>query len=110
VLYQRNPQDVAANPEAGQAVFEAACAEFGAENLRHDKPSQKGTSLEFPVLLKDGRTASSVQHSETLGHLPVVAGDYVFIVPELWQQADAWLQENRSKVIAPITRRRRKNR
>jgi HD superfamily phosphohydrolase len=100
VLYQRNPEDVARNPEAGRAVFEAGQKEFGEENVRHDKYTQKREATIFPVLLKDGRIASSIAHSETLQHLPVVAVDYVFVVPEKLKQAEEWLRTNRPNLIA----------
>jgi HD superfamily phosphohydrolase len=101
VLYQRHPEDVKKNPEAGRAVFEAAQLAFGADNVRHDRYTQKGGATVFPVLMKDGRIASSVALSETLQRLPVVAVDYVFIVPERLKEAEPWLRTNRPKLIEP---------
>jgi HD superfamily phosphohydrolase len=103
VLYQRNLEDVAKYAEAGRAVFEAARQEFGEGNVRHDKYTQKGGATVFPVLLKDGRIASSVALSETLQHLPVVAVDFVFVLPEKLSQATGWLRTNRPNLIQPKT-------
>jgi HD superfamily phosphohydrolase len=77
ILYQRNPDDVRVNPEAGRAVFEAARERFGTENVRHDHLPRKREPTLFPVLLKDGRVVSAEKLSEVLQHLPVVAIDGV---------------------------------
>jgi HD superfamily phosphohydrolase len=101
LLYQRNPADVAVNPAAGQAVFEAACREFGAENVRRDGYTQKGGANDFPVLLRDGRVVSSVSYSETLRNVPLVAVDFVFVAREKLDAAERWLQQNRATLICP---------
>ncbi len=98
-LYQRNPSDYAVNPEAGRAIYEAACREFGVDNLRRDSYKQKGGSPDFPVLMRDGRIASSLAVSDALSNLPVVAIDFVFVAPEIRAQAERWLEENRLRII-----------
>jgi uncharacterized protein len=103
LLYQRHPEDVEVNPEAGKAVFEAACKEFGKENVRRDPYTQKGGAQIFPVRMKDERIAWSVELSETLQHLPVVAVDYVFVAPDRLGPAKQWLEKNRAAVIQPGT-------
>jgi HD superfamily phosphohydrolase len=99
VLYQRHPEDVKVNTEAGKAVFEAAQWKFGGENVRRDHYPQKREPTLFPVLLKDGRIASAEKLSEVPRRLPVVAVDYVFILPELWKDAIPWLTANRDQLI-----------
>ena len=99
VLYQRHPDDVRVNPNAGQAIFEAAKAKYGAANVRHDSYTQKREPVLFPVLCKDGRVVTADQLSEVLQHLPVVAVDFVFINPDLLNDATAWLQANREQLI-----------
>lgn len=99
VLYQRHPDDVRINREAGKAVFEAAQEEFGAENVRRSEQPGKREPTLFPVLLKDGRIASAEQLSEVLQHLPMVAVDFVFVRAESLQDASAWLSENRDQII-----------
>ncbi len=101
VLYQRNPEDVRLNPEAGQAIFDATRGKFGDDSVRYDKYTQKRTATVFPVLLKDRRIASAVELSETLQHLPIVAVDYVFIDPSKLDQARPWLEANRQILIQP---------
>ncbi len=100
ILYERNPDDIKINPEAGQAVYEALLEIFGDENLRHDKDTQKGSAHNFPVLTRDGRIVSSMEISEALNNLPLIAVDYVFIAPEHKKDAEAWLQKNRERIIA----------
>jgi len=41
VLYQRHPEDVKKNPDAGQAILEAARSEFGEDNVRSDRYNPK---------------------------------------------------------------------
>ncbi len=99
VLYQRHPDDVRINPEAAKAVFEAAQSKFGVENVRFDEYSQKREPTLFPVLLKDGRITSADKLSEVLQHLPVVAVDFVFIRPDLVNDATNWLEANRHQLV-----------
>ncbi len=100
VLYQRHPEDVKVNPEAGQAIFRGAKKDaFGEENVRYDKYTQKREASVFPVLLRDGRIASAEKLSEVLQHLPVVAVDCVFLKADLLQDATHWLTANRDPLI-----------
>lgn len=102
VLYQRHPEDVALNIEAGQAVFEAAKQQFGTDKVRHDSYKQKGSppDLNFPVLLtRDENIVWSIARSETLKNLPFSAVDYVFIRREELDAAKSWLDANRTAII-----------
>lgn len=99
VLYERHPQDVQQNPEAGKAVFESAKRQFGSDAVRHDDYRQPGGEPNFPVLMRDGRIVSSMSISETLHSLPLVAVDYVFVKPELREEAEQWLRGNREEII-----------
>jgi hypothetical protein len=101
VLYQRHPDDVRINPEAGKAVFDAACKHFGPERCRHDRYSQRSGAPDFPVLTKDGRIASSLAMSQTLTQLEAVSIDFVFVDPKILDEAKTWLQANRKQIITP---------
>ena len=103
MLYQRHPDDVRINPEPGKPSSRRRQAKFGAENVRRDHYPQKREPTLFPVLLKDGRIASAEKVSEVLQHLPVVAVDFVFIRPDLWKDAIAWLARNRDQLIQART-------
>lgn len=99
LLYQRDPNDIAKNPEAGKLIFDEACKKFGEANVRYDTYKQKGSGLNFPVLSMDGRIASSLAMSEALKTVPIVAVDYVFINPGYRKEAEKWLKEKREAII-----------
>jgi HD superfamily phosphohydrolase len=99
VVYQRHPDDVRTNTEAGQAVYDAARAKFGDENVRRDSYTQKREATRFPVLLRDERIGVAEEHSDVLRELPVVAIDYVFIKPDLLEMAGSWLKAERESII-----------
>ncbi len=101
LLYQRHPEDVAINPEAGEAIFSAACEEFGEERVRRDRYSQRSGAPDFPVLTKDGRIASSLAMSQTLTQLEAVSIDFVFVDKAILNKAQDWLRENRLAIITP---------
>ena len=95
VLYERNPDDVQVNPEAGNAVLDALSTQFGGEYFRHDRYHQRAGPPDFPVRLRDGQIVSSLAFSETLNHVPIVAVDYVFADRSILSQAAAWLKAHR---------------
>ena len=95
VLYHRNPTDLAKNPEAGTLVFEAAKSQFGADQIRRDSYREKGAPPDFPVLTRDDRVESAILMSDTLGKLPLVVVDTVYISPEKRAEAREWLSKNR---------------
>lgn len=99
MLYQRNPNDVAKNPEAGKAIFEAACDKFGSDLVRYDAYKPKGTGIDFGVLARDERIISSLALSDTLKNLPVPAIEFVFVSPVYRKEAHHWLEESRDAII-----------
>jgi len=101
LLYQRNPEDIKLNPDAALAVFEAAKSKFGEDSVRFDRYVQKSGPPDFPVLLRDGSTCSSLSLSQALANIPVVSVDFVFVDPEKLDDAYTWLKTDRKNVIAP---------
>jgi len=99
LLYQRNPKDFIENPDSAKAVFKAACDKFGLNNVRKDNYKQRGNGHEFPVITEDKQILSSLELSDTLKNVPIVAVDYVFINPELYQDAKKWKKENIQTII-----------
>ncbi len=71
---------------------------FSEAKTRFDTYKQKGSGLNFPVLI-DGRIASSLAMSEVLNTVLIVAVDYVFINPDYREDAEKWLKEEREKII-----------
>jgi HD superfamily phosphohydrolase len=100
VLYERNPNDFKKNLDAAKAIFDASKTAFGEENVKLDSYRQKRSGTNFPVRFRDSRIVSSVAESDVLQNVPVVAIDYVFIAPEVREDASRWLAENRERVIA----------
>jgi len=101
VLYERNPDDSEKNPECGAAVHKAACEKFGGDVVRHDRYTQKGSGVVFPVRNRDGRIVSSYAASNVLQNVPLVNIDYVLVIPEKQTEASAWLKQERERIIAP---------
>jgi HD superfamily phosphohydrolase len=101
LLYQRNPDDIAQNPEAARAIFEAARSQFTDTDVYYDQYRERKRGIDFPVLAHDGRVVASLALSDVLQHVPVVAVDYVFVAPEVRDTAERWLQESRPTIIAP---------
>ena len=96
-LYRRNPEDVSTNPESGELVFKALAAQYGEEHFRHDRYRQKSGAPDFPVRMRDGRIVSSIAFSEVLSNMPVVSVDYVFANRQFFDEANTWLNDNRSR-------------
>jgi hypothetical protein len=101
LLYDRNPNDLRINPEAGKAVFAALADKFGREHFRRDRYSQRGGAPDFPVQLRDGQVVSSLVKSEALKNVPVVSVDNVFANRTIFGQASTWLDEKRDNIVRP---------
>jgi uncharacterized protein len=101
LLYQRHPDDVAVNPEAGQAIALAASEKFGKERVRWDRYAPERDAPDFPLRTKDGRIVSSRAVSDTLARLPVISIDYVFVDPTILKESQEWLRVNRAELIKP---------
>ncbi len=101
LCYKRNPIDISSNPEAPQAVYQAACKRFGQGSVRCDSWKDKNSYVDFPILSKDGRIVSSLSTSETLAHLPPIAVDLVFVEPSKLVEAKSWLETEREEIIKP---------
>jgi hypothetical protein len=101
LLYQRHPDDVAVNSNSGEVIFKAASEKYGESNLRRDKYSQKGEVTRFPVQSKDGRIVQADQMSTVLKNLPLVSIDFIYIMPDLVNQASEWIKKERKTLIHP---------
>lgn len=100
LLYQRNPEDLLINPDASKVIFSAAIEEFDKQRVKLDSYKMKGGLPNFPVILTDERIVSSLDISKPLFQLPAEAIDYVFIDPDIFEQAKEWLKTNRNDIIA----------
>lgn len=102
-LYEKNPEDLKINPEAGRRVYDALRSRYGDEAVRVDSYTAKNSVAEFPVLCSDGRIFSSYDLSETIQRLPIASFDYVFIRPDLFKEANEWLKNNRQDIIKIVS-------
>ena len=100
ILYERNPDDVKMNPEAAKAVFEEASCRYNGTNVYYDSYRETSRAIDFPVLTRDGRIVSCLALSDTLNRVPIVAVDFVFIAPDLRNDACVWLQKELPTIIA----------
>ena len=102
LIWERNPQDIATNPSAGELIFKATKGKYGAKAVRRKDYASPGTGIDFPVLQRDGRVGSAHALSAVLPVLPQLVYDYVFIHPDLRERAEQWLEENRPRILQPV--------
>jgi HD superfamily phosphohydrolase len=100
LLYQRSPDDQKVNTKAAEAIRNHAVSRFGKESVHYFSYTETSSSVEFPVLMPDGRTSSSLDSSEVFQRIPVVSVDYLFIDPAHRSEAQKWLTEQRANLIA----------
>jgi HD superfamily phosphohydrolase len=98
-LYEKSPDDIKINPEAGRLIYEALLSKYGNEALRRDTYTAKNSAIEFPVLHSDERIYTSYELSDTIQRLPVASFDYIFIKPDLLKESSEWLEKNRTSII-----------
>lgn len=103
VLYARGANDVQLSPEPGQAVRDWAVAEYGADAVRYKRSLKSGGQLEFPVREASGEVVSSLSVSETLQRLPPASGEYVFVRPDVVEDARRRLARSREDIISAPT-------
>jgi HD superfamily phosphohydrolase len=105
VLYERNPQDVLLHSSPGEAIADAATAKFGAAAVRYSRPILKDIAADFPVRTRDGRIAPAITVSEVLAKLKPTAIDYVFINPDILNDAMDWLRKERKNILESAAER-----
>jgi len=102
LLYTRNPIDFKTNPDAANLVKEAAVKKYGEDKVRVDNYVKRGGGTDFPVLLDDDRTiVSAMQESQVLSKIPSVVVDYVFVAPDIRDEAIKWFKKEKDKIITP---------
>lgn len=101
VLYVKNPEDMAKNPQAVTAIYESAVKEFGLHAVILDEdPGGSTQSPKFPVAEDDSRVVWSLQESPILREkLPPVTVGRVYITPNLRDKAKSWLESHRTQII-----------
>ena len=95
VVYQRLPVDGSFEL---QALYEAAVKKYGAQNIRYGGSPKRGDA-DFPVRNRDGSVVPVVSLSLVLAELPVSRNEYVFANPEIREEVELWLSEQRESII-----------
>jgi hypothetical protein len=94
--YMRSADDP---PGATEALAQAAAEKFGPENVRHGKSPRRPDPPDFPVREWDGSSVSSLSLSEVMKTLPASRDEYVFVAPEIRDEAKAWIKNERESIV-----------
>ena len=97
VAYESGADDTG---RAVQAIAQAAAGEFGPALVRHGASPRRGAPPDFPVLERDGSSASSLALSEVLRRLPASRDEYVLVDPDIRENAKKWTRQERERVVA----------
>lgn len=95
VAYQRRKDDSTFDV---RAILDAVAVQFGAEHVRYGGSPKRGDA-DFPVLERDGSSVPAVSLSHVLAELPTSRNEYVFVAPELRDEAVAWIEASREQII-----------
>ena len=88
--------------EPGKKRYEAVSKEFGKENVKHVQVTQESSENNFPVLIRGARITEATSEKETFSRVPPATCDHVFVLSEMRDQADAWLCENRERILSSV--------
>ena len=84
----------------GRKIYEAACEKFNEENVKHVEKTQTRRISDFPILVQGARIAGAVSEKETFAGVPLASCEHVFIAPEIREEADDWLSQNRQRILS----------
>lgn len=106
VLYDRRAEDLDRNLDAVGVVYRAAIEKFGERlvardtNVNPKKPeSASPKPFRFTVERDNGAVVSSIQESQILRTLPKAVFDFVFVAPEILDEARTWLDANLKSIL-----------
>ena len=98
-IYSWSPEDLAINSEPGKAIGRGLMREFGDDKIRMDNFTRSDNPIEFPVLQPDGQITSSSLLSPLLSMIPPLAIDYVFVAPEIRDEARKFLADHKQELL-----------
>jgi GrpB-like predicted nucleotidyltransferase (UPF0157 family) len=96
VAHIRQPDDP---PGAMKAIAAATAEHFGENNVRYGASPRRPDPPDFPVRERDGRSFSSLSLSDVLRTLPASRDEYVFVAPEIRDDAKGWIENERERII-----------
>jgi uncharacterized protein len=85
--------------QPGRLIAEAAIKKFGRQSIRYDYYPPKIPAPNFPVRMYDGRIESSLKVSQILAKMPAIEVDSVYCAKDLQNDAIAWRNQNKSKIL-----------
>ena len=100
VAYARNPDDLRLNPSAGDAIYRELIEKYGEDQVKLDNYVPSGHVFEFPVLQSDGRIVSASNLSDLLQRIPTPAIDFVFVEPNIRDEARSFIAEHRERILS----------
>jgi hypothetical protein len=80
-------------------MAEAAAEQFGANKIVHDLVPAKISAPDFPVMAHDGQIRSSLQVSDVLKKMPVLAVDSVYCDAVVHDEAAKWRDANKNTLL-----------
>ena len=98
-VYSWDSEDLKKHPEPGRAIGQGLIERFGEDSIRLDSDTSGGDPFDFPVLQPNGRITSSSLLSSLLSHIPPTAIDFVFVAPEIREEALNFVNENREELL-----------
>ncbi len=102
MVYEENPNDRRQNLEAFNLIHEGLIEKFGAPLVKCATLQQKTEGKHFPILSSSGELESSINRSETLAKLPAVSSAYVYVSPEVREEAKSWISAEKSNILARV--------
>lgn len=99
LLFSCTKADQKLDFKAEKTVFKAACLKFGEDNVRWCRYSKEGKKEDFPVLLSNGKIASSLHSSDVLNTIPSIKAKFVFIAKDHFDEAKRWIEEERDSIL-----------
>jgi HD superfamily phosphohydrolase len=96
VAHIRHPDDP---PGTITAIAAAAAERFGEANVRYGASPRRPDPPDFPVRERDGHSFSSLSLSDVLRTLPASRDEYVFVAPEIRDEAKTWIENERERII-----------
>lgn len=101
-MYSPSPNDLMRNNDAAKVIFNAACAELGEASCRLDSYQQRGSTIDFPVMLMDATVASARSLSQVMQHLPTLRTACVYVSKPIVDRALKWLGREKTKLLSLV--------
>ena len=99
VVYSRNPEDMERTLDPSGMVYKALCSRYGYHNVRRSSYRPREDPADFPVLLRDGTVQPVLSVSQVFRQLPLASVDFVYVVPEVRQDAQDWVKQNKNEIL-----------